>query len=764
MVLLITMTVTAWFTTSIEIRKMEQALEREMVAMSNTVALASSYMVVTNKLDEIETLLIQSVKLPSLESLGIWDAKGMPMSFVSVNDKGEEEVRFDAGLIDPSQLDDTAPTVSYSQFHTTMEIWYPIRSADTVGWLKAKIDMRNLRALQNDAVLWNVAGVLATVLINALALLLLLRVPVRKLSLAVDFAGELTSASGKQIDGHGSSKETQALIDALNRSSNTLHQKTVALLDSNQELERANKAKSEFLAAMSHEIRTPMTAIMGFSDILLKDPLSADAKHKIGKIKDATRSLLSIINDILDISKLDAGKMEPERLDFHLPSLIQQVTGLFEEKRSGRRAKDLTLETVFSENCPHAIRSDPTRLRQILVNLVGNAMKFTQEGCVTVESGAIVGDDGKDYLRIAVRDTGIGIQQGVLDSLFLEFSQGDASISRRFEGTGLGLAICKRLVELMGGQIGVDSEYGKGSTFWFTLPLIPAESDVLSYEKKNNDAPANFRARRKLNLLLAEDTELNQEIFRTILEGLGHRVAIANDGREAVSMHETGAYDLILMDIRMPVMSGVDATRLIRGMPGDKSAVPIIALTADVMEESKVVYADAGMNGVVAKPVEVSDLLHAMDDACGETNHEVVTVSPEPPEAAPTGIPASQPPDGGKNLPMEIPGMDLPAALEMVRGNEKLLRGLLIKFREGYSTYAEDIENALAEGKNEEAKRMAHSLKGVSGTLKAERVYLSACTLDAALRDSADPSEISPLVSDLSQALAEIQASLHSAL
>lgn len=764
MVLLVTMTVTAWFTTGIEIRKMERALEREMVAMSNTVALASSYMVVTNKLDEIETLLIQSVKLPSLKSLGIWDANGVSMSFVTVNDKGEEEVLFGAGPIDPSRLDETAPTISYSKSRTTMEIWHPIRSAGTVGWLNSETDMGNLRALQNDAVLWNAAGVLATVLINALALLLLLRVSARKLSLAVDFAGELTSASGKQLGTTGASKETQDLIDALNRSSRTLHQKTLALLDSNQELERANKAKSEFLAAMSHEIRTPMTAIMGFSDILLKDPLPGDAKHKIGKIKDATRSLLSIINDILDISKLDAGKMEPERLDFHLPSLIQEVIDLFEEKRSGRRAKDLTLETVLSENCPQAIRSDPTRLRQILVNLVGNAIKFTQEGGVTVESAAIVDEDGKEYLRIAVRDTGIGIQQEVLSALFLEFSQGDASISRRFEGTGLGLAICKRLVELMGGQIGVDSEYGKGSTFWFTIPFVPAASDVSSYEKKNNDAPANFRARRKLSLLLAEDTELNQEIFRTILEGLGHHVAIANDGREAVSMHESGAYDLILMDIRMPVMSGVDATRLIRGMPGAKGAVPIVALTADVMEESKVVYAGAGMNGVVAKPVEVPILLQAMDEACGETIHEVASASPEPPEAASTGIPAPQPRDGENKLPGEIPGMDLPAALEMVRGNDKLLRGLLIKFREGYSTYAEDIESALAEGEIEEAKRMAHSLKGVSGSLKAERVYLSACTLDAALRDSADPSEISLLVSDLSQALAEIQASLHSAL
>ena len=385
--------------------------------------------------------------------------------------------------------------------------------------------------------------------------------------------------------------------------------------------EAANVAKSQFLATMSHEIRTPMTGVIGFAELLLSaKELSPKSREHVGRILDSARALLAIINDILDMSKLDAGRVELECLDFDVPALISDVLHLFREKRQGPRSKILTLDVALDDGFPAAMHADPTRLRQILVNLVGNAVKFTEAGSVTVVGSLCDADTDNPLIRLAVRDTGIGIEPDAVAKLFTEFTQGDATISRRFEGTGLGLSICRKLVSLMGGEIGVISELNRGSEFWFTLPYKPAVGDVDAHHGRI-DGNHVYVGSKPLNVLVVDDNALNCQIIGSILTGFGHTHDSADNGAAALEAHRDGDFDLILMDVRMPGMSGMDATRAIRSMDGARGAVPVIAVTADAMAENMPSYFSAGMNAVVTKPIDRNALARAINEVMDDDIH-----------------------------------------------------------------------------------------------------------------------------------------------
>lgn len=381
--------------------------------------------------------------------------------------------------------------------------------------------------------------------------------------------------------------------------------------------EVANTAKSEFLATMSHEIRTPMTGMMGFADLLLQDDLSAASKRKVTRIKESTQSLLSIINDILDISKLEAGKVELERIDFDLAETIRKTMSLVE----GSGQDNLTMSLTLPDDFPTLIKSDPTRLRQVLLNLLGNAVKFTKEGSISVAGTLQRRELSPSFLRIEVKDTGIGLAPETIAKLFTDFSQADASTTREYEGTGLGLAICKRLVKLLGGEIGVDSELGKGSTFWFTIPYIEATALVGDELEALAPMAAEFETLRKLHILVAEDNSVNQMIIAHTLEAFGHTFVMVPNGVEALKANASGVYDLILMDVRMPEMSGVEATKLIRRMSNEKANIPIVALTADALAEHQKLYIEASMNTVATKPINRVELASAINSALGKEVH-----------------------------------------------------------------------------------------------------------------------------------------------
>ena len=370
--------------------------------------------------------------------------------------------------------------------------------------------------------------------------------------------------------------------------------------------EAANRAKSQFLANMSHEIRTPMNGVLGMTEVLLDTPLSELQRRYLESLHHSGENLLDIINDILDLSKIEAGRLEVSASDFALRRTVADIVASFRERAL---RKGIDLEACIGEGVPEVLRGDVVRLRQILNNLAGNAIKFTERGRVAIEVVPAPRQvEGKHWLRISVRDTGIGIAPEVQALVFDAFAQADASHSKKYGGTGLGLTISRQLIELMGGTLGLESTPGAGSTFWFDIPF---ETGV------QVDEPSKRRAHARLHghVLLAEDNAVNREVARAALESFGLRVSVAEDGLKALEAVSGEYFDLVLMDCQMPEMDGFEATRRIRaaessGAHGSRR-LPIVAVTAGAVEGDRERCLDAGMDDYLTKPFR-QVMLHAL--------------------------------------------------------------------------------------------------------------------------------------------------------
>ncbi|MDD5297715.1 MAG: ATP-binding protein [Rhodocyclaceae bacterium] len=528
-------------------------------------------------------------------------------------------------------------------------------------------------------------------------------------------------------------KVSRAALEAYqNHLEDVIRERTIELEAARQEAERLSRVKSDFIANMSHELRTPMNAVIGLTNLCLQTDPEPRQQDYLTKIQTAAGLLLAIINDILDFSKIEAGKMQLESIPLSLADLFGKLHSLFSDRA---REKGLDLHFRIEPGAPLCFVGDPLRLGQVLTNLVSNAVKFTERGSITVSltPGATVGD--KMELCFTVSDTGLGMSDEQKAALFQPFTQADTSTTRRFGGTGLGLVIASELVELMGGRVELDSEPGKGSRFRVVAPFETRPDATCPGVALPSLAPLPEMAAvlRGKQVLLVEDNELNQQVAGEIMGRAGMSVRIVDDGQKAVDEVSAHAFDLVLMDVQMPVMDGLTATRAIRALP-DRARLPIVAMTAHASKEERGRCLASGMNDFLTKPFVPALLFQVL--ARNLKPGMAVAPAPDAPDEAESA------------LTSERPGLDSRQGLIHCDGSASHYRRLLAHFQAKEGDILERLRRALDEGRPDTARRLAHSLKGMAGTLGAGALRQQARRIEQHLKEAGSQESLLPLLEE----------------
>lgn len=471
----------------------------------------------------------------------------------------------------------------------------------------------------------------------------------------------------KSTELYFANKELAALNESLEKQ---VVERTTQLKEALTRAEESAKAKETFLANMSHEIRTPMNSIIGFVNLLLKKPWPEKEMSYLSAIKSSSNNLLVLINDILDLSKISSGNLRLESIEFSLSKLVRETIYNFHERAV---SKGIGLHNMIDPDLSDQVIGDPVRIQQILNNIIGNAIKFTEDGAVSVAVKLLANERNSQTVEFRISDTGIGISPDKTEAIFESFIQEDDSTTRQYGGTGLGLAICKQLIELFKGDIKVDSRKGTGTTFTIHLPLRKAKTMIKKQETENDDHVANRFVGAEV--LVVEDNEFNQMLIENILNDNEYVVDIVGNGQLAVEKVRQKSYDIVLMDIQMPVMGGVEATKIIREQLG--SDLPIIALTANALKGDEEKYKSQGMDDYVSKPFEEADLVAKMNNLISRNRQ----------------------------------GFDLSNIKKIARGDSDFVASLLDQFIKDISATLTALRDCRQGGGVAEIKQLVHSMK-----------------------------------------------------